>query len=271
MVVLKPVATDDDQPRSRRSRHEVHRLILDAARTLFSEKGYAGTSTREIAERAGVHEPMVYRRFASKAKLFEAAVLVPFEEVISTYLSTWEAQVDAPASLEDLVRAFVEPLYALLAEHHELTLALVASQGFPTDAPDGEDNPEPPILRLLDRMEPQLNVEGARRGLRVSSPQTVLVTVGMVAGMALFDQTFLSSRPGWVSRRQLIEEMVQMILRGVGPREQDRDAGAPASGRSSAGQPADLSMALVDRLVDAERRAARAELELERLRRDPAD
>ena len=40
--------------RVRRSSEEVHRLILDAATSLFAAQGLAATSTRDIAAKAGV-------------------------------------------------------------------------------------------------------------------------------------------------------------------------------------------------------------------------
>jgi AcrR family transcriptional regulator len=41
--------------------------ILDAAAQLFAERGYAATTTRAIAERAGVNEVTIFRRFENKA------------------------------------------------------------------------------------------------------------------------------------------------------------------------------------------------------------
>jgi AcrR family transcriptional regulator len=43
--------------------------LLDAASSLFAERGYAATTTRAIAERAGVNEVTVFRRFGTKAGL----------------------------------------------------------------------------------------------------------------------------------------------------------------------------------------------------------
>ncbi len=45
--------------------------IIEAAYTLFSEKGYHGTSTREIAKAASVSEVTLFRNFGSKELLFE--------------------------------------------------------------------------------------------------------------------------------------------------------------------------------------------------------
>ncbi len=46
--------------------------ILDAASQLFAERGYAATTTRAIAERAGVNEVTIFRRFENKAGVLRA-------------------------------------------------------------------------------------------------------------------------------------------------------------------------------------------------------
>ncbi len=45
--------------------------LLEATFNLISEKGYLGTTTREIAHKAGVTELTLFRHFGSKEKLFE--------------------------------------------------------------------------------------------------------------------------------------------------------------------------------------------------------
>ena len=46
--------------------------IIEAAEKLFSEKGFDGTSVRDIAEEAGVNLAMISYYFGSKEKLMEA-------------------------------------------------------------------------------------------------------------------------------------------------------------------------------------------------------
>lgn len=48
--------------------------ILEAATWLFSEKGYDGVSTKEIAEKAGVNEITIFRNFKSKSNLLQAVI-----------------------------------------------------------------------------------------------------------------------------------------------------------------------------------------------------
>lgn len=51
------------------------RAILDAALPLFARKGFAATTTREIAQAAGVSEALIFKHFPSKASLYEAIFL----------------------------------------------------------------------------------------------------------------------------------------------------------------------------------------------------
>lgn len=46
--------------------------VVRAARELFAERGYTATTTRAIAERAGVNEVTLFRRFSTKAGILRA-------------------------------------------------------------------------------------------------------------------------------------------------------------------------------------------------------
>lgn len=53
---------------------DARQRILQAAARLFVEKGYARTTTRAIANAAGVNEVTLFRHFGSKKELFSAVV-----------------------------------------------------------------------------------------------------------------------------------------------------------------------------------------------------
>jgi AcrR family transcriptional regulator len=76
--------------------------ILTAARAVVVERGYEDTTLAEIARRAGVSIPTIYRRWPSKPALLEEAVLhldhVEFPEPTG----------DLRADLETWVRLFLE-------------------------------------------------------------------------------------------------------------------------------------------------------------------
>lgn len=80
--------------------------ILDAAIELFSQKGSANTSIREICRCAGVGAPAVHYHFGNKDGLFEAVV----EETLDT--TDFQAQlvkaVRAAKHPEHMLRAYIE-------------------------------------------------------------------------------------------------------------------------------------------------------------------
>jgi len=49
--------------------------ILDAAKELFAENGYAGVRTKEIADYAGVNETTLFRNFKSKRLLYDQVIV----------------------------------------------------------------------------------------------------------------------------------------------------------------------------------------------------
>ena len=53
---------------------ERREAVLDAALRVFSSGSYAGTTTAEIAQEAGVSEPVIYRHFKSKRDLWFACM-----------------------------------------------------------------------------------------------------------------------------------------------------------------------------------------------------
>lgn len=59
--------------------------VMDAAAGLFAEKGYSATTTRAIAERAGVNEVTIFRRFGSKKGIL-AALGAQWSERMAGYI-----------------------------------------------------------------------------------------------------------------------------------------------------------------------------------------
>jgi AcrR family transcriptional regulator len=59
---------------SRLSAEERRREIVRVAVTLFSQRGFRGTTTKEIAQAAGVSEAIIFRHFATKEELYRAII-----------------------------------------------------------------------------------------------------------------------------------------------------------------------------------------------------
>ncbi len=97
--------------------------LLDAAVEAFSENGFKGTSTRDIAERAGVHHPLITYHFKNKDLLWRAAtdrVWREFEAALDEALAA-ASDDDAKAQVATMIRAYVRHVQAQPALH-KLTL-----------------------------------------------------------------------------------------------------------------------------------------------------
>ena len=110
--------------------------IVDAAKRVFAEKGYDGTSLRAVAREAGVDPALVHHYFDGKAGLFVTAMALPFDprevkhqaespvfsgaKVIEAFLAMWDraegtgssftsclSAMAASSSVADAMREFV--------------------------------------------------------------------------------------------------------------------------------------------------------------------
>ena len=83
--------------------------LLDAALDAFSENGFQGTSTRNIAERAGVHHPLITYHFKNKEELWRAAADRIFTEFNAALAAAAQAQAgECPkARMSSMIRAYV--------------------------------------------------------------------------------------------------------------------------------------------------------------------
>jgi TetR/AcrR family transcriptional regulator len=100
---------------SRMSAEERRLQILRVAVSLFSQRGFVGTTTKEIAQAAHVSEAMVFRHFANKQELYSAIL---DHKACSGDAMNPEAMV-AEALQEKDDRAVFERLAVGALEHHE--------------------------------------------------------------------------------------------------------------------------------------------------------
>lgn len=104
--------------------------ILTASLHLFAEKGFHGTSMRDIARAAGITEGLIYHYFASKRDLFRAIIEeYSFLPLLRT-LPDLAEHLDLKALLVVLARGFFD----VLRQNTELTrLLLQEVQVFPEE------------------------------------------------------------------------------------------------------------------------------------------
>jgi len=110
------IKTGTAMPNASRMSAEERRLqILRVAVSLFSQRGFVGTTTKEIAQAAGVSEAMVFRHFATKQELYSA--ILDYKACSGDKMNP-EAMV-AEALQEKDDRKVFERLAVGALDHHE--------------------------------------------------------------------------------------------------------------------------------------------------------
>ncbi len=71
---MSSVSAAKPVPVTRMASDERRQLVLEAATAVFGQRGYAGTTTDQVASAAGVSQPYVVRMFGTKEKLFLAVL-----------------------------------------------------------------------------------------------------------------------------------------------------------------------------------------------------
>jgi AcrR family transcriptional regulator len=210
------------------------RLLLESARVLFAERGYAGTSTREIARAASVSEPMIFRHFGSKAKLFEEAVLAPFNTFVSEYIADWSARPRGARSPYVETYEFYRGVYDVLSANrrliHEMIGARAVGGSLTTDTA-----PAPQLGALLERFEAIIEREIDIRGFRPFDPAVMTRLIfGLVFSIALFgDWMFEGATRSQPSAEEFLAEMARLTIDGAYSQDA-RPAVAPGCYRAGA-------------------------------------
>ena len=204
-------STAEPRTATRRPRGAPRGLLLDAARTLFARQDYRSTTTREIAQAAGVTEHLLFRHFGSKAALFREALVLPFTSFVDEFGRTWQSVVPEETDEDDLARHFVGQLYDVFVAHQGLLLTLMASEAL-----GEEEKAEAGIadIRRALTVLGQISAEGMHlRGMRSNHPDLPAhSTVAMIAGMAALRSTYFGARQP--SREVIVDELVQAVLHG---------------------------------------------------------
>lgn len=97
--------------------------IKRAAKTVFTQKGYAAARTRDIAEEAGINLALLNYYFRSKERLFHIVML---ESLQTFFYSMIIVLNDDKLSFEEKVHGFVDRYISLFQQQPELPFFVVS-------------------------------------------------------------------------------------------------------------------------------------------------
>lgn len=180
--------------------------LLDIACRLFSQRGFNGTSLRDIAQEANITKAALYYHFPNKEALFDKIVL----ESLEALLNQVREACAAATTPQDRIRAFMRTTAENYASNREGWIA--SSNAFRTH----EDSPsKAKAVALRDEYEKLLRGfirEGVESGaLRAVDPA--------MAGRALLATINSMSRwhnpKGKLSAVAVVEQFVDIVMGGL--------------------------------------------------------
>lgn len=192
--------------------------LLESAQRLFAERGYRGTTTKDIALKAGVSENLIFRYFKSKSDLMVAAVVDPVFSTLQRFLDDWKRNDALRAqSYQEVVHRFVAEVVDLIDSHDGLARAILnvlveRPPDFDTAAV-GER-----FVELLADMGPPMGEFLHGRDLTSTNPGLVL-RMGIIAAITnvvLLPETYAKGDTA-PTKTEIVDELTNFVVYGLQP------------------------------------------------------
>lgn len=170
--------------------------ILIAAIKIFAKKGYSNSSTKEIAEAAGVAEGNIFNRFTNKYGLLQAVIKPVTRSIFPTTFSqfTDAKLIDRDTNLHDFVKAVIEDRIKFMKDNADVLKIFIAEMIYDdqlrTDFQAQFANSAISYLKTIDQ---NLKIFKQKQALiDWEDPEILRIMWSMVAGLVVsylfFDQ-----------------------------------------------------------------------------------
>lgn len=201
---------DAGQGRRTRKPAEARREeIQQAAMRLFARQGYMRTTTKEIAQEAGIAEGTIYKHFASKQDIL-------FAFSVPTIVHSLVDLLDRLGDADDLtiLRAIIGNRFALWEQWRDVMRAVLSEALFNAELAEafyqqiGRKG-----LEMLEEYLTRRIREGAFRPLNV--PVISRSFIGLILTHLLLWNATLGGQHTGVSRAAIIDELAVFFLNGI--------------------------------------------------------
>ena len=210
IVSSETISTADKPARKQQQRSIVtQQKLLDAAIQAFSENGFKGTSTRDIAERAGVHHPLITYHFKNKDQLWRAAADRVFRDFRRSLAATLEEhRHESPKKrMASLIKAYVHYAKSQPAMHK----VMVQEASYPNPRLDWliETHLKPFFDASFELLEELQTIGVAPRG----NPKLLFNMIRLSSGGLLALGNELKQSSGIdVDRDETLDEIAEMVV-----------------------------------------------------------
>lgn len=184
-----------------KKKKKTKKAILNAAMTLFSQKGYENTSIEELSRAAGIGKGTIYTYFRTKSEIFLAFCEEQLEFVDKELAEKTNSQA---ALIKQLMTLFMGE-FQYISRHKEFGRILMRETVFPKELTverSGEVH-----SKYIDLLVPMFKLAQQRGELRTDL-ELILVT-------GHFYALYIMTVSGWYMGRLLSEEDVYMVLESL--------------------------------------------------------
>jgi AcrR family transcriptional regulator len=204
-------AQPEKAPRRQQQRSiKTKQKLLDAALVAFSENGFKGTSTRDIAERAGVHHPLITYHFKNKDALWRSATKYVFSDfVVALTEAQQEHANDCPkARFAAMIHIYVH--YA--ASHPTLHKIILQESSHPNERLDWLSEK---FLRPLSDVASGYVADLQKNGVAPACDPALLYNMIRVSsgGLIALALELKSSSGVDLSTREKLDDLADLIVR----------------------------------------------------------
>ncbi|MBN1305838.1 MAG: TetR/AcrR family transcriptional regulator [Anaerolineales bacterium] len=196
-----------DKPRTSTSELTRDRII-EAASQLFAERGFSGTTTRAISERAGINEVTLFRHFGSKEKLARAIMEKHGGEAIAgdielRFSGNYEQDLTLMGRM--MMKVMIEKVDAI-------RMAICESGKFPEFQQVVAENPRQLRKMLARYFQSQMDA----RVIHPGHPETLAQAfLGMFFSYTVLSGLLKDSLEPEISQTEIVNQFVAVFLRGT--------------------------------------------------------
>jgi len=208
-------------PRRRADWVSSRQRIIDAAAQLFSQRGYRGTNTMELARAAGVVEATLFRHFSTKAQLFEEAVIGSLRNSMAEL--TERRRTHPPnVSTEAGSFTFYNEMLQTLRNDAGLLIAALSALTFEEETSEFSGI-RSAFSELLEYMYPVFQRRAVERGFELDQALAPRMMLALVLGFALGDKMLFGDGEG-PTHEHLVTELAKFTAFGLPGKPSDGTA-----------------------------------------------
>lgn len=188
---------------------ELETRILQAARHLFAHKGYDGTTTRDLAQKAGVAEATLFRHFPNKKAILITVVTEGWVEILTDLLTELSGMSNYKAVATMLHRRMMH-----LHENADMMRICFLEAQFHPELRDRIQSEI--IVKMTDVSEAFFETAMQKGVYRRMNPKIVAqVFLGMFAVAGFSYSTLIQPNASPQAMKEMAEGLADIFLNGV--------------------------------------------------------